>query len=50
MAHTRKDTFSAPGEWARHLKRQGKRAQAKAERRAAQTIIRSERLAAVGHD
>ncbi len=39
MAHKRKDTYVA-GEWAKHLKPDGKREMAKAERRAAIDYIR----------
>jgi hypothetical protein len=38
MAHKRKDTYVA-GEWARHLKPDGKRQMAKAERRHAKREI-----------
>lgn len=41
MAHKRKDTYVA-GEWARHLKPDGKRQMAKAERRHAKRAIRNE--------
>lgn len=44
MAHKRKDTY-IPGEWARHLKPDGKRQMAKAERRAAKNRIRQDREA-----
>ena len=42
MAHKRKDTF-VPGEWAKHLKPDGKRSMAKAERQAAIDFIRKQK-------
>lgn len=42
MAHVRKDTLTTPTEWARHLRRQGKRDAARNERRAARSQIEQE--------
>ena len=42
MAHARQDTLAAPMEWAKHLKKRGKRAQARRERKASQKAIRVE--------
>lgn len=42
MAHVRKDTLSAPGEWAKHLRPYGKRLQSKAERQAAKKVVINE--------
>jgi predicted nucleic acid-binding Zn ribbon protein len=39
MAHKRKDTLSAPKEWAKHLRPFGKKIQSKSERRAAKKDI-----------
>jgi hypothetical protein len=39
MAHARKDTLVAPKEWAKHLKKFGKRLQAKAERQASRRLL-----------
>jgi hypothetical protein len=39
MAHKRKDTFVAPPEWWKHLRRFSKRVVAKRERRAARQMI-----------
>jgi len=35
MAHVRKDTLTTPGEWAKHLRRRGKKTVSKSERQAA---------------
>jgi len=43
MAHVRKDTLTAPTEWAKHLRRFGKKRMARRERRAAAVEIRSSR-------
>ena len=42
MAHTRKDTLTSPGEWAKHLRQRGKRIVAKAERQAVKKEIHAE--------
>jgi len=39
MAHTRKDTLTAPPEWWRHLRPMNKRRVSKRERRAATRLI-----------
>ena len=44
MAHKRKDTLTAPREWAKHLRPFGKRVQSKSERRAAKSEIKRERI------
>lgn len=43
MAHTRKDTLTAPPEWWRHLRPLNKRRVAKRERRAATRLIAKDR-------
>ena len=48
MAHTRKDTLVAPKEHAKHLRRFGKRRQAKAERRAARISLYREAFKSAG--
>lgn len=40
MAHARKDTLVAPREWAKHLRKFGKRLQSKAERQKARESLR----------
>lgn len=40
MAHVRKDTFAPTRSWNKHLRKDGKRVQAKAERRAAKSLVR----------
>jgi hypothetical protein len=40
MAHVRKDTLTAPGEWAKHLRPRGKRVVNKSERQAASKEIK----------
>jgi len=42
MAHTRKDTLTAPPEWWKHLRPFNKRKVAKAERKAAKKEIKEE--------
>lgn len=42
MAHKRKDTLTAPKEWAKHLRPFGKRQQARHERQAARQQVRKE--------
>jgi len=44
MAHVRKDTFTAPPEWWKHLRKFNKRATASAERRAAREFETPEML------
>jgi len=41
MAHVRKDTFTASTEWAKHLRRRGKKRFARRERRAASSSLRT---------
>ena len=41
MAHVRKDTLTKPTEWAKHLRRFGKKRMARRERRAAAVDIRT---------
>ena len=47
MAHTRKDTFTRPCEWAKHLRPDGKRRQAKKERVVKKKIVDREINASV---
>jgi hypothetical protein len=44
MAHARKDTYVAPKEWAKHLRPDGKRVQAKCERKVAKKKLRTNML------
>jgi hypothetical protein len=43
MAHVRKDTLTAPREWAKHLRSFGKRRQSKQERKAAKEQIEKDK-------
>ena len=44
MAHVRKDTFTTPGEWAKHLRKFGKRRQARADRKAARRLAAAQQI------
>jgi len=42
MAHVRKDTLTAPSEWAKHLRKWAKRRTSKAERRASKSSLQKQ--------